>query len=369
VPEPTRVHAIRALGQSIWVDFIRRRTLEDGTLARYIAAGVSGLTSNPTIFEKAINGSDDYDAAIRATADRRDPQALYDALTIADIQAAADLFRPVYDETGGADGFVSLEVSPLLARNTAETVAEAHRLWQRVDRPNLMIKVPATVDGLPAIRQLLADGLNINVTLIFSLERYRAVLDAFQGGLEDRLRAGQPVGAVHSVASFFVSRVDTLVDQKLAALAETRPEARRLMGRAAVANAKLAYQIFQETLAGDRWARLARAGAHPQRPLWASTSTKNPAYPDLLYVDNLIGPHTVNTVPPATLDAILDHGVAARTVDVGVDEARQVLAEIEALGIRMADVTAQLEQEGVAAFAESFRSLMAGLAEKITQLA
>jgi transaldolase/glucose-6-phosphate isomerase len=367
-PASNPLRALHALGQSIWVDYIRRQILENGELARLIDLGVRGLTSNPTIFEQAIDGSDDYDAAIRAFGRRDDVQALYDHLTTSDIARAADLFRPVFDEAGGADGFVSLEVSPLLARDTDATVSEARRLFSLVDRPNLMIKVPATAAGVPAIRTLIADGLNINVTLIFSLDRYRAVIDAYLAGLEDRLAAGRRLDTVHSVASFFVSRVDTLVDKRLEALQAQHPEAAALFGKAAVANAKLAYAVFRETLESPRWARLREAGAAPQRPLWASTSTKNPGYPDLLYVETLIGPDTVNTVPPKTLEAILDHGRIRRTVDEGVAEARDTLARLEALGISMQDVTDQLEQEGVAAFEQSFRTLMAGLEKKSRQL-
>lgn len=363
-----RISAITGLGQSLWLDFIRRSILDNGELDGHVRDGVRGLTSNPTIFEKAIDGSDDYDTAIRAFG-KDDVQALYDHLTVGDITRAADVFRPVYDQTGGTDGFVSLEVSPLLARDTERTVSEAERLWKAVDRPNLMVKVPATEAGVPAIRRLIADGLNINVTLIFSLTRYRDVMAAYMGGLEDRLAAGGRIDGINSVASFFVSRVDTLVDQKLESLEGQHPEAKNLRGQAALANAKLAYRLFQDMAASPRWQALQEHGAHLERPLWASTSTKNPAYPDLLYVDNLIGPHTVNTVPPATLDAIADHAVAARTVDAGVDEAERALRGLQALGISMDAVTAQLEQEGVASFEASFKTLMDGLAKKARQLA
>jgi transaldolase len=360
---------IRDLGQSLWLDFIRRQILENGELSRLIGQGVAGLTSNPTIFEKAIDGSNDYDDAIRAWKGQGDVQALYDHLTVADITRAADLFRPVWEAAGQADGFVSLEVSPLLARDTAATVAEARRLWRLVDRPNLMIKVPATQAGVPAIRTLIAEGLNINVTLIFSLARYEEVIDAYLSGLEDRLREGKPLGGPHSVASFFVSRVDTLVDQRLEALGTAHPEALKLRGQAALANAKMAYRLFSESLAGERWGRLKAEGAHPQRPLWASTSTKNPAYPDLLYVDNLIGPNTVNTLPPATLDAVIDHAVPARTVDQGLEAAEALLSRLEALGIHMDEVTQELERQGVASFEASFRTLMESLEKKSRQLA
>lgn len=368
-----RVEQLAALGQSIWLDFIRRDLLHNGELERLIALGLRGMTSNPTIFEKAIDGSDAYDAAIRRFGPVEDIHALYDALTWEDIRRAADLFLPVYEQAGGRDGFVSIEVSPLLARDTAATVAEARRIWKAVARPNVMIKVPATLAGLPAIRTLIAEGLNINVTLIFSLTRYEAVIDAFWSGLEDRARSGQPVAPVASVASFFVSRLDTLVDKLLDAEAARDPgraaDLRQLAGRAAVANAQLAYERFQQSLASPRVQELRRLGAQVQRPLWASTSTKNPAYPDLLYVDTLVGPDTVNTVPPATWDAIMDHAAAVRTVDRDVSRAHATMEALARAGIVMDAVTDQLEREGVAAFEESFRTLMQGLEKKARQVA
>lgn len=359
-------------GQSIWLDNISRRILENGELKRLIDQGLRGMTSNPTIFEKAIDGSDDYDKAIRNDPDPSDIQGLYDRLTWADISQAADAFRPVFDRTHGEDGYVSIEVAPILARDTAGTIAEAQRIWKALGRPNIMIKVPGTEAGLPAIRQLIGEGLNINVTLIFSLDRYRAVIDAWLSGLEDRLARRQSLDQTASVASFFVSRVDTLVDHLLEQLADNQPsrasEFKALFGQAAVANAKLAYEIFETTKNHERWRRLTEHGAKPQRPLWASTSTKNPHYPDLLYVDNLIGPHTVNTVPPATLDAIFDHVSVDRTVNQGVDLAKTQIRQLEAVGIHMNDVTNQLEQEGVQSFAESFRTLMQGLTNKVERL-
>jgi len=368
----TVLQRLAELGQSVWIDYIRRRMLEDGELERLIAQGVRGLTSNPTIFEQAIGESDDYDAAILAAEHPEDTRALFDRLAQEDVRRAAQLFRPIYDRTEGLDGYVSLEVAPALARDAAGTVSEARRLWQALDCPNVMIKVPGTVEGLSAVRTLLAEGINVNVTLVFSRERYRAVLEAWTAGLEDRLAAGLPLERVASVASFFVSRVDTLIDRRLDALAAERPDRAAalaaLKGRAAVANAKLAYRLFAETLAEPRVRALTARGARPQRPLWASTSTKNPAYPDLLYVESLIGPHTVNTVPPKTLAALLDHGRVARTVDTGWDEAEAVLAAIEAEGIRLAEVTAQLEEEGVAAFARSEETLLDRLAAKVAAL-
>ncbi len=355
-------------GQSIWFDFIRRDLLEDGELERLIGLGLRGMTSNPTIFEKAIDGSDDYDQAIREFPHPEDTSALYDALTWADIGRAADLFRPLYDAAGGQDGFVSIEVSPTLAHDTAGTVAEARRIWQALARPNIMIKVPATEAGIPAIRHLIREGLNVNVTLIFALERYREVINAYWSGLQDRADQGKPVDGIASVASFFVSRLDTLVDRLLEEREKASPKDRErlqaLHGQAAVANAREAYALFTESLTDARARALRGRGAHVQRPLWASTSTKNPAYPDLLYVDSLIGPHTVNTVPPATWDAILDHARVERTVDRDLAHSRQVLADLEAFGISMRAVTEQLEVEGVKSFADSFTTLMQGLERK-----
>ncbi|MCY0877857.1 MAG: bifunctional transaldolase/phosoglucose isomerase [Firmicutes bacterium] len=360
-----RLQAIRELGQSLWYDNIRRGILDSGELEKLIEAGITGVTSNPTIFEHAINGSHDYDAAIRQWAPRlKDVHALYDALVLEDIGRGADLLRPVYDATGGEDGYISIEVPPTLAHDTDGTVAEAHRLFHALSRPNVMIKVPATPQGIPAIRRLISDGVNVNVTLIFSLDMYRQVIDAYLSGLEDRLARGGSVSDVASVASFFVSRVDTLVDRLIA----ERGLNESLKGKAAIANAKLAYQLFLEEFSTPRYEALKAKGARVQRPLWASTSTKNPAYPDLLYVEALIGPNTVDTLPPATVDAILDHGVAARTVDQGVDEARAHLEQLESLGIKMTAVTAQLLQEGVESFLQSFVTLEQSLAKKIEAL-
>jgi transaldolase len=367
-----RLEQLAALGQSIWLDFIRRDILENGELAALIAEGVRGMTSNPTIFEQAIDGSEAYDAQIRQLGPGADVHTLYDALTGEDIRRACDLFRPVYDRTGGDDGLVSVEVSPLLATDTDATVKEARRLWAAIDRPNVMIKVPATRAGLPAIRSLIAAGINVNVTLIFSQTRYEAVMDAYWDGIAERVAAGLSVRAVRSVASFFVSRVDTLVDRLLDEAAASNPgrasDLAALKGRAAVANAQLAYRRFQQRMASPAVAKLVAQGARPQRPLWASTSTKNPAYPDLLYVDTLVGPDTVNTVPPATLRAILDHALAERTVDRDFSGAEAVMAELRSAGIDMDAVTAQLEAEGVAAFEASFRKLLNGLAAKAERL-
>lgn len=358
-----RIQQIYTLGQSIWLDFIERGMIESGELRQLVQDGVAGVTSNPTIFQQAITKSPAYQADMaRLATVESDPKTLFETLAIADIQAATAVLRPVYDAAGGHDGFVSLEVAPDLAHDTAATIAEARRLHAAVNRPNLMVKVPATLAGVPAVRQLIADGININVTLIFSLERYAAVKEAYIQGLEDRLACGQPVDHVASVASFFVSRVDTNIDPRLEKLAEQHPDQAEallaLRGRAAVANSKLAYRQFEEAFSGSRWARLAAAGARVQRPLWASTSTKNPAYYDLMYVDPLIGPHTVNTMPPQTLKGVMHHGTPARTVDQGVDAARTMLAELAAAGISLDKVTDELEVDGVKKFAESFVQLL-----------
>jgi len=322
---------------------------------------VRGLTSNPTIFEKAITGSADYDEQMRLLVQAGKSVAeIYEALVMDDIRQAADILRPVYDQTHGADGFVSLEVSPALAHDTDGTIAEASRLFAAVDRPNLMIKIPATSEGVPAIEATIANGINVNVTLIFSVTHYQAVIEAFLSGLEKLAAAGGNVSRLASVASFFVSRVDTSVDKALQAVGETE-----LQGKIAVANAKLAYACFQEVIDSPRWKVLAEKGARPQRPLWASTGTKNPNYRDTIYVDDLIGPHTVNTMPPQTLSAFRDHGQLAETVTGGVEEARHFLAALAAAGIDMDRVTQELLQAGVASFSASFDQLLDGLKEKM----
>lgn len=345
-----RVAQLTALGQSIWYDNIQRRLLENGELAAMVARGeIRGLTSNPTIFNHAIARSHDYETALTSLAWAGwETESIFWQLAIEDIRLACDVLRPLYEETRGEDGFVSLEVSPFHARNPEATLEQARLLWQRVDRPNLMLKIPATREGLEAIRTALAAGLNVNVTLIFSLERYQQVMEAYLAGLEDFLAQGEGTGPLPaSVASFFISRIDTKIDARL-------PQDSPLRGKAAIASAKLAYQAFLQTFRGPRWERLAAAGARYQRPLWASTSTKNPEYPDTLYVDNLIGPHTVNTLPPQTLTAFLDHGVAAPTLTAGIEEARRVIAELEAHGISLEEVTEELETEGLQAFTQAF---------------
>ncbi|MBK8048643.1 MAG: transaldolase [Anaerolineales bacterium] len=368
-----RIQERYGLGQSVWLDYIERSLIKSGGLRKLVESGVAGVTSNPTIFQQAITKSDAYAAELsELVVTTSDPKTLFESLAVADIKAAADVLRPVYDAQGGHDGFVSLEVAPDLAFDTEATVAEGLRLHAAVDRPNLMIKVPATRPGLPAIRRLLAAGVNINVTLIFSLERYAEVKEAFMAGLEDRLAAGKPIDKIASVASFFVSRVDVNIDARLAQIAQANPAqaaaATALQGKIAIANSKLAYAQFQEKFQGERWDRLAVAGARVQRPLWASTSTKNPAYPDLIYVDTLIGPHTVNTMPPGTVDAFLDHGVPKRTVDQDVGVATAELAALAALGISLNAVTDELEADGVKKFADSFVQLLAAIEDKRKEL-
>lgn len=356
----TKLHELAALGQSIWLDFIHREILESGRLAALIADGVRGVTSNPAIFEKAIAGGSYYDRDIlRLAAEGLAPEAIYEALAIADVRAAADRLRPVYDASAGADGFVSLEVSPAIADDAETTAAEAARLAAAVGRPNLMIKIPATPAGIRAVESAVAAGISVNVTLIFSLAQYEAAAKAYIAGLERRLAAGGELAPIASVASFFVSRVDTALDPLL----EKRGR-RDLLGRIAVDNAKLAYAHFREIFRGERWGRLAAAGARLQRPLWASTGTKNPAYSDTLYVDGLIGPETVNTLPPATLEAFMDHGTAALTIDRDLDGSRHRLAQLVELGIDLEAVTARLLEEGIAAFARPFESLMQSIGRK-----
>ncbi|HEX5725500.1 MAG TPA: transaldolase [Longimicrobiaceae bacterium] len=370
------LHQLHPLGQSVWLDYIRRELLENGELERMIRAhDLRGVTSNPSIFEQAIGQSDDYDDALETlAAEGADAQEAFDELAFDDIRRACDHFRPVYEEAGGGDGFVSLEVSPVLAHDTEETLAEARRMWGAVNRPNLMIKVPGTEAGIPAVEQLLSEGLNVNITLLFSRAGHERVMEAYLRGLERRAEAGEPLAHIASVASFFVSRVDTAVDARLEALAEAAgSEAERarilaLRGRAAVANARLAYQRFREVFAGERWERLRARGARVQRPLWASTSTKNPAYRDVIYVEELIGPDTVNTMPLATIEAFADHGVARRTVDADPEGARADLAALQALGIDLDEVTERLQVEGVEKFEASFRQMMKAVAEKLERV-
>ena len=359
----TKLHQLAELGQSVWYDNISRGLLNSGGLQDLVDRGVRGVTSNPTILDKAISGSDDYDDALAPLAAAgQSPLAIYEALVIEDIQRAADVLRPLYEESAGLDGYVSLEVNPHLAHDTEGTIAEAARLYAALDRPNVLIKVPATPAGIPAIEALIGQGVNINVTLIFALDTYRAVAQAYIAGLERRAAAGLDLAQAASVASFFVSRIDTATDRLLAESPD--PRAKALQGKIALASAKAAYALFKEIFDGERWERLAAQGARVQRPLWASTSTKNPAYPDTLYVDPLIGPHTVNTLPPVTLEAFLDHGTVALTVEKGLDEARARLRQLADLGISLEAVTGQLLDDGVAAFARSFDSLLASIEAK-----
>ena len=359
---------IKALGQSVWLDYIQRGILVNGEITRMIAKdGLAGMTSNPTIFEKAINDPDDYDEAIsELTRSGISAKEIYEVLTIEDVQHAADLFRPVYDASNGRDGFVSLEVSPHLAYDTEQTIAEARRLWAALNRPNAMIKVPGTLEGLPAIEQLIAAGVNVNVTLLFSLERYREVVDAFMTGLEIRATADQPLKNIASVASFFLSRIDVLVDKHLDQFTKTvaGESARTLRGQTAVACARLAYQHYLDWVASARWRALSKKGAQTQRLLWASTGTKDPAYSDVKYIEALIGRETVNTMPPQTLVAYRDHGYPALRIEQELDEARTLPEKLSELGIHLDAVSELLEVEGVQKFIVPFDKLLERLNQR-----
>jgi transaldolase len=359
------LHQLAGLGQSIWYDNISRHMLRSGTLQRMVDDGLLGVTSNPTIFDNAISGSPDYDEQITALV-RANPgvptPSLIRTLMETDISGAADILLPVYHRTGGKDGYVSIEVDPTKARDTEGTIREAAEIWADLKRPNVMIKIPATLEGLPAITRTIAAGINVNVTLIFSETRYRQVVDAWMCGLEERVKAGQGIAAVASVASVFVSRIDTMVDERLSVLAERAPAGkaahlRSLAGRAAVANSRLVYAAFKEITASGRWKALKAGGATVQRPLWGSTGTKNKAYSDLMYVESLIGPDTVNTVPPATYAAILSHCKAAPAIEAGVPEAAALIGHLQAEGISMSEVLGALERDGVASFERSFDGL------------
>jgi transaldolase len=354
------------LGQSVWYDYIRRDLVEGGGLARLIESdGLSGMTSNPTIFEKAIAGSALYDADISGAGSGKTAAEVYEPLAIRDVRGAADVFRPVFDARGGDDGFVSIEVAPHLARDTQATIGEARRLWSECGRPNVMVKIPGTAEGVPAIRRCLSEGLNINVTLLFSVARYREVMDAYLSGLEDRAKAGQALGAIRSVASFFVSRVDTNVDKKLDALAQAGDtRAKALRGKLAIANARIAYEAFEEVFASPRWKALEEKGARRQRPLWASTSTKDPSLPDLYYVEALIAPDSVDTMPPETYDAYRDHGNPKVRIRDDRDAAQADFRALRDLGISIDQVAVELENEGVKKFSDSFDSLMKAIEQK-----
>jgi transaldolase len=367
----TRAQQLLDLGQSVWLDYIRRGQLVSGEFDRLVRDGVVGVTSNPTIFHQAISQNSDYDTAILASAPRGlEGQALFETLAVEDIRNACDRLRPVFDRTEGRDGRVSLEVNPHLAHDTAGAITEARRLHRAVERDNVMIKVPATLEGLPAIATLTGEGISINVTLIFSLARYQRVMEAWLAGLEARATRGEPLGNLRSVASFFVSRVDTKVDQAIDEAAakmtdgSARAELLSMKGRAAVANARLAYARFKEVIASPHFRALAEKGAHVQRPLWASTSAKNPAYRDVLYVEELIGPDTVNTMPPQTFEAFNDHGVVESRLERDLDSALRLFERLPQMGIPLDALIAQLEPEGVAAFAKSFDGLLDGLETK-----
>lgn len=370
------LHELEQLGQSIWFDNISRGMLAAGELRRMVEEGLLGVTSNPTIFDKAISGSGDYDAQLRQLLSGKpgiQTEEVIQELMAEDIRRAADDLKPVYDRTGGRDGYVSVEVSPAKARDAGATGDEVRLLWTMINRPNLMVKIPATLEGLPAIEDAIADGININVTLIFSLDRYRQVAEAYIKGLERRARAGGPLASIASVASVFVSRIDTLVDmlleRKAAATASMGARVASLKGQAAVANTKLIYQAYTEIFSTSRFAALRALGARDQRPLWGSTSTKNPAYDPLLYVATLVGPNTVNTVPPNTYAEILKSLKPSLTVDADLTGARRLLASLEQEGIAMDAVMRQLEEEGVSAFEKSFDGLKRNIEQKRQMLA
>jgi len=361
---------LEAFGQSVWLDDLRRSALDNGELQGLIQQdGVSGLTSNPSIFEKAIVDSNDYDNAIHALAlQGKSIEEIYQALTVEDIQRAADLFRPIFDRLEGADGFVSLEVSPQLARDTAGTIVEARKLWVAVNRPNLFIKVPATREGLPAIQQLIGEGINVNITLLFGLPRYREVVEAYLLGLETLAAHGKPLANVSSVASFFLSRIDVLIDPLLEKLKLENGTAAwnlaGIQGQVAIASAKVAYVVYKEIFGGERYLKLAQMGARTQRLLWASTGTKNPEYSDVKYIEPLIGDKTINTIPPETLNAYRDHGKPSSQLETGVREAYHILEGLRQAGLDLDTLTPELEDEGVTKFSKAFEQLMAALQEK-----
>ena len=370
-----RLQELHDVGQSIWLDSIDRRMLHDGELDRRIREdALTGMTSNPTIFQKALASSNAYDDQIvGAEEDGLTSWELFELLETTDVRDACDSFAGVYSSTRGADGYVSIEISPGVSHNADAAVEEARRLWKTVDRPNVMVKVPGTVEGAVAVRRLIAEGINVNITLLFAIEAHDRVIEAYMAGLEDRVKARQPIDGLASVASFFVSRVDTEIDKRLdAMIAKAQPAEKErlqlLKGRAAIANAKLAYRLFRQKFSGPRWEALAKQGARVQRPLWASTSTKNPAYRDVMYVEELIGPDTVDTMPPATIEAFADHGAVEKTVDKKVAAAEGLLKEIEAAGISVREVTEKLLVDGIASFQKSFDELIAGLESKIGSL-
>lgn len=340
--------------------------LFNGDLERRLSDDVlTGMTSNPTIFEKALAHGTAYDEQLRDAPAGMSSSEIFELVETDDVRTACDIFADVYNATRSDDGYVSIEVSPGVANDVTKTVEEARRLWKTVNRPNLMVKVPGTAEGAKAVRQLISEGINVNITLLFAVEAHERVIDAYIEALEARAANDQPIDTIASVASFFVSRVDTEVDKRLAAIGG---DAVKLQGKAAIANAKMAYQLFAKKFAGPRWEALVAKGAHVQRPLWASTSTKNPAYRDVMYVEQLIGPHTVNTMPPATIDAFREHGEVKRTVDADIPQTVQMLKDLEAAGVNLHDVTEQLLREGIASFEKSFASLTAGIETKLSQL-
>ena len=370
-----RLQELHDVGQSIWLDSIDRRMLHDGELDRRVRDdALTGMTSNPTIFQKALASSNAYDEQIvAAEEDGLTSWELFELLETTDVRDACDAFAEVYSSARGADGYVSIEISPGVSHNADAAIEEARRLWKTVDRPNVMVKVPGTVEGAVAVRRLISEGINVNITLLFAIEAHDRVIEAYLEGLEDRVKAHKPIDGLASVASFFVSRVDSEIDKRLDALiAKAQPAEKErlqlLKGRAAIANAKLAYRLFRQRFSGPRWEALAKQGARVQRPLWASTSTKNPSYRDVMYVEELIGPDTVDTMPPATIDAFRDHGVVDKTVDKKTAAAEGLLKEIEAVGISVREVTEKLLVDGIASFQKSFDELIAGLESKIGSL-
>ena len=368
-----RLQSLHDAGVSIWLDFIERIILRNGDLERRIREdALTGMTSNPTIFEKALAEGTAYDDQIRTAPGDFTAMELFELISTSDVRDACDIFRGVYDRERGRDGFVSIEVSPAAAHDLLGTVSEAQRLWSTVDRPNVFVKVPGTIEGADAVRRLIASGLNINITLLFSLDAYRRVIEAYMAGLEERVAAGKDIQNIASVASFFVSRVDTEVDKRLDALLKTstgkKTQIDAVRGKAAIANAKLAYRIFQQEFASPRWKKLEAKGANVQRVLWASTSTKNPAYRDVMYVEQLIGPHTVNTMPPQTIEAFRDHGAVQRTVDKDLAAAERVISDLAQLGISIDDVTEKLLVDGIASFQKSYDGVIAGLSKKTKAL-
>ncbi|GAC1456036.1 MAG: hypothetical protein PVSMB1_05650 [Gemmatimonadaceae bacterium] len=369
-----RLQRLHDAGQSIWLDSIDRSMLIDGQLERRIRDdALTGITSNPTIFEKALGHGTAYDAQLAAAPLTLAPWELFELVETDDVRTACDLLRPVFQRTDGADGFVSIEVSPGVAHDVDATLIEARRLWKSVNRPNVMVKVPGTPEGVRATRRLIAEGINVNNTLLFARDAHGSVIEAYFGGLEDRIREGGSVRGIASVASFFVSRVDVEIDRRLDTVAASASSVsaahlRSLKGRAAIANAMLAYALFQERFAGPRWEELRAKGARVQRPLWASTGTKNPTYRDVMYVEGLIGPDTVNTMPPATIEAFRDHGLVARTLDADPAGAERVLRDVEHAGVDLGEVTDKLLAEGLASFATSFASLLRGIEQKTPRL-